>query len=255
MTDELKKILARVQKMLAIAQDSRADPNEAATAAAQAEKLMRKYQIDHADVVTASFKQSDSFETRDVVVAMRRGQGHLPKEVPKWGQWLSVNVAKMHDCHVANVGQGAPGARLRFYGYGPDVECCAWAFNFLIETVIRAVRAYQRSDEFGHPRTKIASNSFRHGFVMALLRSIDAVIAQREAETRQSAVGTALVVAKTSAVAGHFGEFKYGSAKRSDALVDGAAFTAGVTEGKKVAVDRRVVGTTQNQPTCVGQLV
>lgn len=48
---ELDAVIRRVQKLLAIAQDDRANEHEAAAAAAQAEKLMRKFQIDHTDFI------------------------------------------------------------------------------------------------------------------------------------------------------------------------------------------------------------
>ena len=39
---DLESILRRVRKLLAIAEDGRGDPNEAAAAAQQAERIMRK---------------------------------------------------------------------------------------------------------------------------------------------------------------------------------------------------------------------
>ena len=51
--ENLEGVMRRIQKLLAIANDGRGDPNEAASAAAMAEKMMRKYQLDNADIVAA----------------------------------------------------------------------------------------------------------------------------------------------------------------------------------------------------------
>ena len=242
---DLDAILRRIQKMLAIAQDDRADANEAAAAAAMAEKLMRKYQIEHADVISAELKREENFDKIDVAAVMKRAQGHKPSAVPPWAQWLAVRIAKLHDCGVRTGRNAEVGACLRFYGYRADVQCAAWTFDYLVGATIRAVRAYQHAaKQLGMPRTKAESNSFRHGFVTAMLRSIDVAIAERERENAAASDSRALVVVKQAALAERFGDFNYGKSK-SKGPSRGDAFAEGVIEGRKVDVNRRgLEGTT-----------
>ena len=54
-------VLRRVQKLLALASDNRANQNEASAAADMAERLMHKYQIEHQDVIIAALKRDDEF--------------------------------------------------------------------------------------------------------------------------------------------------------------------------------------------------
>ena len=67
--EDKDSILRRIQKLLAIAGDDRADPNEAAAAAGMAEKVMRKYQIDHAELIMNGLKQGHDLSTEDIALA------------------------------------------------------------------------------------------------------------------------------------------------------------------------------------------
>lgn len=245
-------LMRRVQKLLAVAQDSRANPNEAANAAAMAEKIMRKYQIDNADLVQKQLKDADNFATREVFAKMKL---HQPsKRIPPWAQWLAVSVAKLHDCGVRNAWSrhesGEPSACMRIYGFGMDVELAAWTFEYLRDELIRAVRQFNKEQACPD---KLASNSFRTGFVTAVLRNLQKLIAQKERENAADATGTALVVAKAQAVAERFGEFEYDS-RDSKARVDADAFHDGVRKGRNVDVSRRAVGTNQQAaPLAIGR--
>jgi hypothetical protein len=238
MSDNLDAVLRRVQKLLAIAQDERADPNEAAAAAQQAEKIMRKYQLDNADVVRKEFADADNFGSDDCVVIMKRdvkGAGaHKPVKVPAWGQWLAVRVAKYLDCQ-ATIGYNAvKGACITFRGYKSDVQVASWTFDYLVGCVISAVRRFQKAA----PRAKAESESYRRGFVMSLLGLIDREIAAKAAEQQASSTSRELVVAKAQAVAQHFGETKYRDKKVS--VRDQNAYGAGRADGAKVQMRQGV---------------
>lgn len=242
MNEEIRKVVARIQKMLAIANDERANPNEAAAAASQAEKMMRKYQIDHAAVMAEEFKDADNFETMDCHVAMKRDVGHRPKHVPPWGQWLAAGVAKLYDCHC-NIISPAEGGLIRFYGYAADVACAAWTFNYLVGATIRSCRQFQKPGPDGVKRTKPESASFRNGFVIAVCRKITFMVEERERELQEATLSRALVVLKRDAVQERFGEFNYKSGNHKIGHdTYGAAFAAGIQEGKKVDVGRQAIG-------------
>lgn len=235
-----EKLLERIRKMLAIAQDARANPNEAANAAAMAEKLMRKHQLEYADVVAAELKRSDAFDHADVAAVMKRGQGHLPRAVPLWAQSLAVRVAQLNDCGVRNAFDNYElGACLRFFGYKADLACATYTFDYLVGATIRAVRDFQAAGRAQRtPRSKRESNSFRTGFVLALGQALEHAIAARRQENAAAVAGRALVVAKGRALAERFGEFTYGESKGS-AEFDEDALLAGIIRGREVDVNRR----------------
>lgn len=238
MSDDIAAVMRRIQKLLAIAGDDRADSNEAAAAASMAEKIMRKYELEHADVVRAEFKSADNFDTIDACVVMKKGQDHKPRKSPQWAQWLAVAVARMHDCEVKQARTVELGACVRFFGYKSDVQVCAWVFDYLTTQVIRACRAYQKG---GH-RDKAESESYRRGFVMRLLGSIEQAVAEKKREQEAAVTSRELMVVKQAAIAEHFGSFKYNDTKKVK-VSSNAAYHQGAVDGSKVDVSRKALGT------------
>lgn len=238
--ENIEAVLRRVQKLLAIAEDSRADANEAGAAAAMAEKIMRKYQLEHSDVMAAEFKRKENFSTADVNCAMKRNQGHQPSSVPMWGQWLAVRVANLYECqatvHYDYLSSGRA-AKIRFSGYKADVQMCSWTYEYLLDVTIRAVRQYQK--EF--PRDKVQSNAYRVGFVTAICANLRLAAEAKDAEVKAEKTSNALVVAKASAVQQFFGKVNYGSTETKDYRHE-RDFHQGRSDGSKVDVNRRGIG-------------
>lgn len=236
---ELNKILDRVRKLLAIAQDHRANPNEAAAAASQAENIMRKFNIDNADVLLKEARMGEvEFDTVDVYALMKRNvdNGHQPKKVPAWAGWLAVRVAKLNDCDV-KIAWGDRGACARFQGYKSDAQVAGWMYDYLLNAMINDLRAWQRTGQ----RTKVESNDFRNAHILAMCGKLKTMQDEREAAMRGAGASAgALIVAKANAVAAHFGAVKYGAGRGIQFKSNGA--NAGHEAGKRVDVGRRAVG-------------
>lgn len=240
--ENLDSVMRRVQKLLAIAGDDRANSAEAAAAAAMAEKIMRKYQLDHIDVMRKDFAQQENFETVDASAVMKRS-AHKPYKVPLWAQWLAVAVARLHDCELKLHTTAELGACVRFYGYKADVKVAGWTFDYLMLATVRACRAYQKEE-----RSKRESHAFRQGFVLRVLASLKQAKAAKDAEAAAQSDCRALVLVKQQAIAERFGAFEYGK-PRDVNVRDGNAFSAGTKEGAKVDVARRALGAEQHSST------
>jgi hypothetical protein len=235
-------ILRRIQKLLAIAQDDRANPNEAAAAAGMAERIMRKYQLENADVLAASLKIGDDLSTEDVV-ATAKTNGTATKVVPPWVQFMASAIARLNECDAKAVRIGRD-IGLRFYGYSGDVLVSKWMLEYLVATTNRLCNEFKKTDHYAAVG-RASVNSYRKGVSMGILSSLNALIAQKERERQaEVATGTALVVVKKQAIAEKFGTFKYPEKVVSSA--DGSAFRKGNADGKKVDVSRRAVGETRN---------
>lgn len=232
---ELEGVMRRVQKLLAIANDDRANPAEAAAAASQAEKIMRKYQLDHLDLMRSEFSKASSFFTSDHPVRMKMQNPQAPKVVPIWAQFIAVAVAQFNDCKASQE-RTDTGKVLRFAGYKMDVQVAGWTFDYLVRTVINNCREYQRTAQ----RTKTQSNSYRQGFVVAVCNSLAALVEAKAQEQQTASTGRELVLVKAQAVAAQFGEARYTTKKHT--VSDSSAFVDGKIDGRKVAVDRRAVG-------------
>lgn len=240
MSEDKDSVLRRVQKLLAIANDDRADPNEAAAAAKMAEKVMRKYQIEHADVVRRELESGDNMSTQDCTVIMKRdlkGKGeHIPKKVPQWGQWLGVSIAKLFDCQARLAVDARGSACIRFLGYASDVQVAAWTFDYLVGQTISAIRAYQK----GASRSKAESESFRRGFVLAVNAMLQSEANKKREEMSAAVTSRALMVVKQQAVDKHFGEAAYREKKGHVKVGEADAYWAGRVQGSKVQMRQGV---------------
>jgi hypothetical protein len=228
-------VLRRVQKLLAIAQDSRANEHEALAAARQAETIMRRYQIDHADVIATSIKRGEDLGTEDVVVTAK-DNGTAVEKVPSWCSFLAVRIGELHDCPIrfarVSTKKGLEQA-VRFHGYTADVKVAGWMLQYLVDTVNRLCKEYRK-----HPRYitggRSVMNAYRHGVVNSILISISQLIEEKSAEMQQAVASRALVVVKANAIKEQFGEFNY--RKSTTKLSDANAYHDGRQDGSRVNV-------------------
>lgn len=235
-------VLRRIQKALAIAEDSRANEHEALAAARQAEALMRKYQIDHADVIATSIKKGHDLSTEDIVVTAK-DNGTRVERTPLWAQWLAVRIAKLNDCEVRCVRvQTAKGYEtgLRFLGYTGDVQVSKWMLEYLAATVLRLCKEF-RNDYRYKVGGRSTMDAYRKGLVLGICAQFHEMEAEKKRQQEAASASRALVVVKANAIAEHFGETKYGKPQKANVGDDGA-FAAGHRDGKNVKINTGAIG-------------
>lgn len=245
----MENMMRRIKKLLNIANDKRADPNEAAAAAAMAERIMRKHQIELGDVLLQELNQSDSMATEETI-ATAKTNGTPVKRVPAWASRMAVLVRDLYDCGAVVVTTKDGQAGIRFYGYKQDVQMCRWMFDFLVDTTNRAVREYHKTDLYRIEGRK-GSNDYRNGFVAAIMESLRQQIEQKKQDLAadESSTGRDLVVAKKNAVANHFGGGIFGTRSTRTRTRISDSNMAGHIDGSGVNVGRRVVeGSSSNGP-------
>lgn len=236
--DNMDDILRRIAKLLAIAEDGRGDPNEAAAAAGMAERIMRKFQLEHSDIITKSLKAGDDMATEDVV-ASAKTNGTRVKLVPAWAQYLATRLAKLTETEVRNCTVANGDAGIRFFGYSADVKIAAWMFQYLVATSLRLCNEFKQTAEYqigGRP----AVNAYRLGVITGINKNISDLIRVKKEEAHLS-TGTSLMVVKQQAIVAKYGDFRYGTAKSTN-IRNGNAYSQGVTDGKKVDVSRKTIG-------------
>jgi hypothetical protein len=252
MTDNTERdnVLRRVQKLLAMANDGRGDPNEAAAAAQMAEKLMRKYQLDHADVIQQELKSKQGAVTRSSVFAnMKRDDPKRPplQKNPSWGQHLAVAVAKMNDCQVrqgmAHDKFGTHSACLNIFGYTADVQVACWMFDYLVGCTIEACKVFNAQRRKEGRADKAASEAFRKGFMTILTARIYALAQEKEAEQQAAVTSRALVISKQTAIVEAFGDFGYRQTKAKEVRNYGA-YADGMRQARSVDLNNRGIGGT-----------
>lgn len=233
--------MRRIQKLLAIAQDDRANPNEAASAAGMAERIMRKYQLEEADLIASTLRSGDDLDTADTVGGAKTN-GTPNKIVALWVNILAVQVAKLNACGVRSARTAEGKACVRFYGYSADVRVAKWTLDYLVATTNRLCNNFKQTPEYmQYGRCEL--NSYRTGVAVGISRAIKILIEKKISE--ELPTGTSLVIIKYDAIAKKYGEFSYSRKKPS---VRGGSYATGVADGKSVNVNLRAVASTPAGP-------
>lgn len=250
MTDKtnLEAVMRRIQKMLAIANDDRADPNEAAAAAVMAEKVMRKYQLEHSDIVLTSIKAGEDMVTEDHI-ATAKTNGTPVKNVPTWASWLAIAVGRTNDCGARIVRMADGQVGVRFYGYKGDVAVAGYTFDYLIATVNQLCNTFRMTSIIYKQQGRRAANSYRAGVAQGIVEQLRLARQAKEAEPATTA-GTELVVVKRQALVDKWGDV-FATKKTRSQVGRGDAFATGKQDGRQVDVNRRGVtgGTRQARLT------
>ncbi|ASJ70681.1 hypothetical protein IMCC3135_02840 [Granulosicoccus antarcticus IMCC3135] len=215
-----EKLLARVRKLFAMAQETEASPHEAEIALRRCQSLMAKFGIAEKDLETSEFG---------------RQSAHAGKRVPMHIQFLSIAVAKLHG--VLFVSGGPDGAHFR--GYDIDVRVARLTLDYLSESVERALTARRRTGEF--PPGRMASYDYRLAFAKEVSGRVTTIVSERETEERaSSSTGTALTVRKLEIVRRECGQDLRTTTVRARGAIDDAAAGAGREDGSRVSLDPQV---------------
>lgn len=238
-SQDLASVLRRVQKLLAIAEDGRANPNEAAAAARMAEAVMRKYQIEHADVISAELTRgaAEAFACVDVGSTMNPDALNV-KQASGWAAVLAVPVAELNSCQARYALDAVRGKTIRFSGYASDVQVCRFTYEFIVSSMVAASRRYLTENAC----TRSQAESFRRGYISACSASLRQAKRDKDAEMAEASSSRDLVFVKENAVARHFGAIEY--RKKSGRYASAQAFHQGHVEGSKLEVGTRGVGQT-----------
>lgn len=244
--NDIEKIKTRIQKLLRMAADT-SSPEEAAIAADRASRLMRKHQLDHADVIVEELQSDASLD------AVKWGKGYIAQ--PIWMQSLAVSIARATETGVKYVSEFDEQRRrrvkiLQFCGYKPDVELATWLMSYLCDQIKFMAIAHRKLCEssgtewefINSPRSYMVS--YRQGLSSAIRGKLAQFYKNNQADVANTA--TALVVAKENAIRAKFGDFRYRSGGRGARSMGGYAH--GHRDGKNINVSRAVGGKTTHKP-------
>lgn len=168
------RIIEKVKKLLALASDPSAAPNEAETASRQAASLMAKYNIDLAALSQAELEAE--WDITELGMPGCRPGKKDPKEVPAWIGIMAFGVKVYTRTRVVS-----RGGYVLYRGPRQDVELAQWMLKALIDL------AYKQSKASTDP------SAFRNGFASAIQKRLKAMAAERD-QADQEAGSTALVV-------------------------------------------------------------
>jgi hypothetical protein len=231
----LEGVMRRIQKLLAIANDDRANPNEAAAAAVMAEKVMRKYQLDHSDIILTDLKRGDDLETSEHL-ATAKTNGTPVRSVPLWASWIAVALGRYHDCGAKIIRRPDGQVAVRFYGYKNDIAVAGWTYDYLIATVNRLVKEWRVTSTQYAVEGRRAANAYRAGVANGICDQLRIATIDKADEVRST--GTELVVVKKQAMIDKWGDV-FATKRTRSGVSRGDAYTAGQKDGRNVDINRR----------------
>lgn len=216
MSDQAR-LMEKLKKLLALAADPAAAPNEAETARRQAEALMAKHRIDEAEVLLATGKVG--FElTTCYVSTTPHYPGHRAKQAPLWTQFILVGVARFTEVRASQVTRAGGAVEFKVQGTVDDVAMALWLYELLVR------QAYQASRKAMAGHGTREANEWRRGYGIAVQQRLEALA---QGTQQQASSSTALVVvdtAKKKALDEAFGAPKY---EKKESSYSQAGYQAG----------------------------
>ena len=238
MNTKTEKLHAKIRKMMAMAERTEGNEEEAAVAARMVEKLMRKHNLSIGDVTPEQIKS-------DILGSEWDKMKWTANRCPAWVQGIAISISGVFDTFVTfsvashnDKHVHAYQVNLRFVGTELDVQVSLQLFSYLYSTIIRLTDKYFKENPSPKGKARTYKNSFRSGMGHRLSERLKELKAEREKEFAQT--GTTLIVVKQDAIAEYLGvELKYGTSKRKSSL-NGEAYSAGCSAANSVGLNTQL---------------
>lgn len=232
MTENLDAIMRRIQKLLAIANHERSDVNEAAAAAAMAEKIMRKYQLENSDIIINSLTNAaDDSLTEEAFILTAKTNGTPVKAIATWANWIATEVALLHDCRVFIRKVRTGEASIHYCGYVADVAIAKHTALYLTATINRLCNDFKKTEAY-QTNGRASLNSYRQGVAVGVVVLLQDFRKAKKSQT--TSTGTSLVLAKAAAVEAKYGKNQIEAKKPT---LTAGAFEQGFKDGKSVSIN------------------
>lgn len=216
---KISSIIEKVQKLLALSKSSNA--NEAATAAALANKLIDQYRLSEADI----HQESDDPLIEDSNTIYETGR------IVPWKNNLVVALAKHYGCAIYNSLTFPNGRKVSHYkliGRQSDIQITNYMFSWL------TMECQRLSEQEAHGKGRVFVSSYCQGFVRGVIEQLN----QSRKEAQSTATSSAIIkIDAREQDAKDFMNSKYNLKNyktHSAARIDPSAFNAGMNRGKSI---------------------
>lgn len=158
MDKDRDRVIEQIGHLLAVAEGQSTNPNEAATAAAQAQKLMLKYKVTRDDI-----KQDEENAIRVHDEPILEG-----KRLNSWELGLANAISQVNACLNILV-QGGKTQKIIIVGKEEDVLVVRALYNYLHGEIERLTR---RAQNYGTIYGREEANNFRLGALVAIATAL-----------------------------------------------------------------------------------
>ncbi|MDD5395348.1 MAG: DUF2786 domain-containing protein [Thiothrix sp.] len=223
-SEDTSKILGRIEKLMAMAAQQDASPNEAAIALKRAQALMQKHGLGAEDVALNQVKGEDAG-------MVSRNNSSLPEYITI----LIEVIPNVFECRAVCV-HGWKGTSVTYYGFGTDSVLAKYALQVLARQLKAARAGYL--EKLHHRmkktnKTKMA-NSFAKGWILEAGAKAGALRSQMPTDKKNT------IKAYTDK---HLGELE--QVKETSTPIVDKAYYAGIMAAQDVRLHHGVDGTGQ----------
>jgi len=224
---ERQKLLERIRKLYAMAQEADSSPHEAEIALRRCQSLMQRFGVSEADLETPEFSST------------KVGKGY--RSTPAYVSVLGASVGLLHDCLCVDSGN------IEFRGFSVDADVAPLTYNYLFNAMERSLKQRKASGDVAPGRS--ASFDYRVGYAISVMRRCQQIDEERRnrnsVESMQEHVGAvatdhALVVKKLELVREACSGDLARSRPRKVRYRDGEAHRAGASDGDQVSLDQQL---------------
>jgi len=228
----MDKVIDRVRKLLSLANNN-ANINEAAAAAAQAQKLIAQHQLDMATIAVEEGKDSLSDEPIGISdVPLYEG-----KRAITWKGSLAQIIAENNACRVfLSVGTG----NICVVGKPANIEMTRFLYSYVAAEIERLSEISLRYQGFGREGAKTWSNNFKLGAVSAVRDNLAAM--KREVQAQAASSAMVLIRNEDQAVKSFVDNMHLRQKPKVKITHDISARAAGYQAGKNIDVNRTGLG-------------
>jgi hypothetical protein len=221
MSNKINSIIEKVQKLISLSKSS--NINEAAAAAAAANKLIDQYRLSEADLNSETELDDPLIEDSGFV--------YETKKIIGWKSNLAINLASHYGCAIMNstfYPSGRKVSRYKLFGKKSDIEITRYMFSWLTNECIRLCQ------KEAHGRGKIFAQSYCQGFVAGIKSQLET---SRNAVKKEATSSAIIKIDSREKESLNFRNKLYSlkaGKYQSASKIDPAAFSAGLNKGKSL---------------------
>jgi len=230
-TEASDRLLDRVRKLLAKAEDESVTPPEAQALTAKAAELMAKYGIDRA-LLAADRPETDQPASRilDIDNPWARVKAHL-----------LCGLGSALRCQCIMLSGTGPGTRIHVFGYGSDIERTDLLYTSVLIQMWHGLAGAQVPAWSSSPRAW--RRSWLLGFATAVISRVraaeHAAASQATAPSASASSRTALVLADRAQVIRGKVEQEYPVTRTARVTYSGSGYGAGYAQGQRADIGGR----------------
>ncbi len=224
---ERQKLLERIRKLYAMAQEAESSPHEAEIALRRCQSLMQRFGVTEADLETPEFS------------SIKVGKGY--RSTPAYVSVLGASVGLLHDCLCVDSGH------IEFRGFSVDADVAPLTYQYLFDAMERSLKLRKTTGDVGPGRS--ASFDYRVGYAISVMRRCQLIDEERRGKARVDSTSNpseavaedhALVVRKLELVRKACSGDLARTRPRKVRYRDGDAHRAGTTDGDHVSLDQQL---------------